>query len=45
MAQVAEGTDVHLMFKHKEILSQIKSIAKRFYVAASTLQDITMKLS
>jgi hypothetical protein len=32
------------MFKHKEVLSQIKSIAKRFHVAANTLQDITMKL-
>jgi len=45
MARVAEGEDIHLMFKHKEILSQIKSIAKRFHVAANTLQDITMKLS
>lgn len=45
MAKVAEGEDIHLMFKHKEILSQIKSIAKRFHVAANTLQDITMKLS
>lgn len=45
MAEVAEGEDIHLMFKHKEILSQIKSIAKRFHVAANTLQDITMKLS
>ncbi len=44
MAKVAEGNDIHLMFKHKEILSQIKSIAKRFHVAANTLQDITMKL-
>ncbi|HHD57208.1 MAG TPA: DUF47 family protein [Desulfobulbaceae bacterium] len=44
MANVAEGNDIHLMFKHKEILSQIKSIAKRFHVAANTLQDITMKL-
>jgi len=44
MARVAEGDDIHLMFKHKEILSQIKSIAKRFHVAANTLQDITMKL-
>ncbi len=45
MAGVAEGDDIHLMFKHKEIPSQIKSIAKRFHVAANTLQDITMKLS
>ena len=45
MARVAEGEDIHLMFKHKEILSQIKSIAKQFHVAANTLQDITMKLS
>ena len=45
MAKVAEGGDIHLMFKHREILSQIKSIAKRFHVAANTLQDITMKLS
>ncbi|MBW2328088.1 MAG: DUF47 family protein [Deltaproteobacteria bacterium] len=45
MAKVAQGEDIHLMFKHKEILSQIKSIAKRFHVAANTLQDITMKLS
>jgi len=45
MAKVARGEDIHLMFKHKEILSQIKSIAKRFHVAANTLQDITMKLS
>jgi uncharacterized protein Yka (UPF0111/DUF47 family) len=44
MARVAEGNDIHLMFKHKEVLSQIKSIAKRFHVAANTLQDITMKL-
>jgi uncharacterized protein Yka (UPF0111/DUF47 family) len=44
MARVAEWDDIHLMFKHKEILSQIKSIAKRFHVAANTLQDITMKL-
>lgn len=45
MAKVAQGEDIHLMFTHKEILSQIKSIAKRFHVAANTLQDITMKLS
>jgi len=45
MAKVAQGENIHLMFKHKEILSQIKSIAKRFHVAANTLQDITMKLS
>jgi len=45
MAKVAEGTNIHMMFKHKEILSQIKSIAKRFHVAANTLQDISMKLS
>lgn len=44
MARVAEGDDIHLMFKHREVLSQIKSIAKRFHVAANTLQDITMKL-
>ncbi len=45
MARVAEGHDIHRMFKHKEVLSQIKSIAKRFHVTANTLQDITMKLS
>jgi uncharacterized protein Yka (UPF0111/DUF47 family) len=45
MAEVAAASNIHLMFKHKEILSQIKSIAKRFHVAANTLQDITMKLS
>jgi uncharacterized protein Yka (UPF0111/DUF47 family) len=45
MAEVAKEDDIHLMFKQKEILSQIKSIAKRFHVAANTLQDITMKLS
>ncbi len=44
MARVAEGDDIHLMFKHREVLSQIKSIGKRFHVAANTLQDITMKL-
>lgn len=45
MAEVAREDDIHLMFKQKEILSQVKSIAKRFHVAANTLQDITMKLS
>ncbi len=45
MARVAAGEDIHLMFKHREVLFQIKSIAKRFHVAANTLQDITMKLS
>jgi uncharacterized protein Yka (UPF0111/DUF47 family) len=44
MSRVAEGNDIHLMFKHKELLSQIKSIAKRFHVTANTLQDISMKL-
>ena len=44
MAKVAKGNDIHMMFTHKEVLSQIKSIAKRFHVAANTLQDITMKL-
>ncbi len=44
MSLVAEGNDIHLMFKHKELLSQIKSIAKRFHVTANTLQDISMKL-
>ena len=44
MAKVAKENDIHMMFTHKEVLSQIKSIAKRFHVAANTLQDITMKL-
>ena len=44
MSRVAEGNNIHLMFKHKELLSQIKSIAKRFHVTANTLQDICMKL-
>jgi len=44
IAGVAKGNDIHMMFTHKEVLSQIKSIAKRFHVAANTLQDITMKL-
>jgi len=44
MAGVAKGNDIHMMFTHREVLSQIKSIAKRFHVAANTLQDITMKL-
>ncbi len=44
MSRVAEGNDIHQMFKHKELLSQIKSIAKRFHVTANTMQDITMKL-
>ncbi len=32
------------MFVHKEILTQLREIGRRFHISANTLQDIVVKM-
>lgn len=45
MAELADSKDTREMFIAKELLAQLKEIAKRMQVCANSLEDIVMKMS
>ena len=45
MTKLADTADVREMFIQKELLSQLKEIAKRMMVCANSLEDIVVKMS
>jgi len=45
MAELADSNDPREMFIAKELLSQLKEIAKRMQVCANSLEDIVVKMS
>lgn len=45
MAELADSNDPREMFIEKELLSQLKEIAKRMQVCANSLEDIVVKMS
>ena len=44
MVKLSSEKDSQIMFKYKEILSQLKDIAAKIHTAANTLQDIIVKM-
>ncbi len=44
MAKLSKQTDIEKVFTHKEILFQLKDIAKRFHICANSLEDIVAKM-
>jgi len=44
MCQLSESDDLKKMFIHKEILTQLREIGRRFHISANTLQDIVTKM-
>ncbi len=45
MTALADSNDLREMFIEKELLSQLKEIAKRMQVCANSLEDIVVKMS
>ena len=44
MSELAKERDINKIFTHKEILSQLRDIAKRFHLCANSLEDIVAKV-
>ncbi len=44
MAKLSKESDIQKIFTHKEILFQLKDIAKRFHICANSLEDIVAKM-
>ena len=44
MAKLSKQSDIETIFTHKEILFQLKDIAKRFHICANSLEDIVAKM-
>jgi hypothetical protein len=45
MAELADSNDLREIFITKELLAQLKEIAKRMQVCANSLEDIVVKMS
>jgi uncharacterized protein Yka (UPF0111/DUF47 family) len=44
MSELSKDRDIKKIFTHKEILFQIRDIAKRFHLCANSLEDIVAKV-
>ena len=44
MSELSKSKDIHKLFTHKEILSQLRDISKRFHLCANSLEDIVAKM-
>lgn len=45
MARLARSNDMHHVFVQRELLVQLREIAKRFQVCANSLEDIVVKMT
>ena len=45
LAGLFKESDMQHIFKHKEILSQLKEISKRIHICANHLEDIVFKMN
>ncbi len=45
LAELFDKNDIQKIFKHKEILSQLKEISKRIHICANHVEDIVFKMN